>query len=212
MGGATPKQFLAVGGVPILERTVGVFDGMREISDIVVVAPAGFLLRARHLIRKAGFSRVIAVVAGGPERQDSVWLGLQAFPVKPDIVLVHDAVRPFVRADAVKEVIREAGRYGGAVLAVRVTDTVKMGTPAGFVVRTLPRDKLWAVQTPQGFRFEFLLKAHRAARKARFTGTDEASLAERVGIAVRIVEGDSGNTKITTRDDLELAESRLKRG
>ncbi len=210
MGAATPKQFLPVGGVPILERTVGIFERMRGISDIVVVAPAGFLLRARRLIRKAGFSKVIAVVAGGPERQDSVWLGLQAFSRKPDIVLVHDAVRPFVSARAIREVIREAERHGGAALAVRVTDTVKVG--AGFFVRTLQRERLWAVQTPQGFQFELLLKAHRSARKARFSGTDEASLAERVGIPVRIVEGDYRNTKITTREDLKLAELKLKRG
>jgi 2-C-methyl-D-erythritol 4-phosphate cytidylyltransferase len=207
MGAARPKQFLPVGGVPILGRTVGIFEGMRAISDIVVVAPAGYLQRARRLVRK--FSKVIAVVAGGPERQDSVWLGLQAFPRKPDIVLVHDAVRSFVDAGAVRKVIRGAERHGGAALAVRVSDTVKVG--AGFFKRTLPRDKLWAAQTPQGFRYELLLKAHLAARKTRFSGTDEASLAERVGIPVKIVEGDSGNTKITTREDLKLAELRLKR-
>ncbi len=210
IGTATPKQFLSVAGVPIIVRTVGVFDGMRGISDIVVVAPAGFLPRAKRLIRKGDFSKVIAIVAGGPERQESVWLGLQAFPVKPDIVLVHDAVRPFVGARAITRVIREAAYHGGAALAVRVTDTIKVGTE--FFACTLKRDKLWAVQTPQGFRFDLLVKAHLAARKARYTGTDEASLAERIGFPVRIVEGDSGNMKITTRDDLEMAELRLKRG
>jgi len=212
MGAATPKQFLPVGGVAVLERTAGIFEGMRGVSEIVVVAPAGYVQRAKRLIRKAELSKVVAVVAGGAERQDSVWLGLQAFPVKPDIVLVHDAVRPFVSARTIRTVIREAERHGGAVVGVRVTDTIKVGTSKGFYALTLQRDRLWAVQTPQGFRFDLLLRAHQAARKAHFAGTDEASLVERLGIPVRIVEGEYGNTKITTREDLRMAESRLKRG
>jgi 2-C-methyl-D-erythritol 4-phosphate cytidylyltransferase len=210
IGGKTPKQFLSLAGLPVLVRTAGLFNGIRDVSSIVVVVPGDFVGRAKGLLRRAGLEKVIAVVPGGRNRQASVWEGLQAFRSRPDIILVHDAVRPFVRPATVAEIIKEVRRYGAAVVGVRVTDTIKLGNAAGYFVTTLDRRALWAVQTPQGFRFDLLISAHRAARRNRFVGTDEASLVERLGVMVKIVEGDYGNVKITTREDLRVAKMMAK--
>jgi len=183
---------------------------MAEIGAIVVVVPAAHLARTKALITRAGIRKVVAIVPGGKERQSSVRAGLESFPRQPSIVLVHDAVRPFVRRKVVRNVILAARRYDAAVVGVRVTDTIKEADDRGFYARTLARDRLWAVQTPQGFKFDLLLSAHREAAGKKFIGTDEASLVERVGIRVRIVEGDYDNLKITTREDLKIAKFRVK--
>jgi 2-C-methyl-D-erythritol 4-phosphate cytidylyltransferase len=210
IGGKLPKQFLAVGGKTILARTLRIFAGMREVGALVVVVPPGHVSRAARLIAREGIRKVDAVVAGGAVRQSSVRAGLEAFSSAPDIVLIHDAVRPFVRRDVVREVIRKAGEYGGAVVGVRVTDTIKEGNRSGYYTRTLVRESLWAVQTPQGFRYRLLMRAHREAEKSGFLGTDDASLVERLGRRVRIVTGDAGNIKITTPQDLRMAKMRLE--
>ena len=142
--------------------------------------------------------------------QYSVRNGLLCFDREPEIVLVHDAVRPLVAHKEIREVIAQARRHGAAVVGVRVKDTIKI-EKSGFYKKTLRREDLWAVQTPQGFRFEMLMKAHLAAQRSAFLGTDEASLVERLGIPVKIVEGDHRNIKITTEDDLELARLFLRR-
>jgi len=183
---------------------------MKDIDAIVVVAPQAFVARARSMLRKAGISKVVAVIPGGRERQSSVRAGLEAFSKRPEFVLVHDAVRPFIRAGTIRKVIAATKRFGAAVVGVRVTDTIKEGNVKGFYVKTLQRDRLWAVQTPQGFRFSVLLAAQKAASRVGFSGTDEASLLEWRGIPVRIVEGEHDNVKITTKDDLESAKFRLK--
>jgi 2-C-methyl-D-erythritol 4-phosphate cytidylyltransferase len=210
VGGTLPKQFQVVGGETVLARTLRVFAGMREVDAIVVVVPSDHVRRAARLIARERIGKIDAVVAGGVVRQSSVRAGLEAFSSLPDIVLVHDAVRPFVRRDTVREVIRMAGEYGGAVVGVRVTDTIKEGNRSGYYTRTLSRESLWSVQTPQGFRYRLLMRAHREAEKSGFLGTDDASLVERLGRRVKIVEGDPGNTKITTLQDLRMAKMRLE--
>lgn len=208
LGGAIPKQFLSLGGVPVLARTLRVFAGMGEVGAIVVVVPRDEISRAERVIRRGRIRKVVAVVAGGVERQASVRAGLGAFPREPEIVLVHDAVRPFVRREIVRSVIRKAAVGGGALVGVPVTDTITETDRRGFAARTLRREHLRAVQTPQGFRYGLLVRAHRAAERAGFVGTDDASLVQRLGYRVRIVEGDPSNIKITTRLDLERAKKR----
>jgi 2-C-methyl-D-erythritol 4-phosphate cytidylyltransferase len=212
VGGRTPKQFRSLNGIPVLLHTIRRFDRHPEIAQIVVVVPPAYVRRAEHIVRRGGCRRVVGVVAGGDNRQDSVRRGLESFPRPPGIVLVHDAVRPCVSRAVITAVIRGARKYGAAVVGVRVTDTIKVGTPDGFYRETLDRTVLWAVQTPQAFRRNLLERSHAAAVEAAFTGTDEASLAERIGIRVRIVEGEYGNLKITTSDDFKLAKMNLKRG
>jgi 2-C-methyl-D-erythritol 4-phosphate cytidylyltransferase len=208
MGADTPKQFLSLGGVPILERTIAAFHSLREVREIVLVVPAGYISRTGALVRRAGFTKVGDVVEGGKERQASVFNGLKSCSFRTGVILVHDAVRPLVGRRAIMSVVRAASRYGAAVVGVPVRDTIKVGSQRrpGFYARTLRRDELWAVQTPQGFRFPLLWEAHRRACSSGFVGTDDASLVERMGTPVRIVRGTETNIKITSPDDRKLAE------
>jgi 2-C-methyl-D-erythritol 4-phosphate cytidylyltransferase len=206
MGSPTPKQFLPLAEKSILAHTISVFDGLSEVKEIVVVAPRAYVERTRTLIRRSRFRKVSAVVSGGSWRQDSVRNGLHACLNKNGVVLVHDAVRPFVDRNTILAVARAAQRYGAAVVGVKARDTIKVeGRRRGFFSRTLDRRTLWAVQTPQGFRFDLLWQAYESARRSKFVGTDEASLVERLGKRVRIVPGPERNLKITTSADLRLA-------
>lgn len=211
LGSRLPKQFLPLAGVPILQRTVEVFASLRSVDEIVITSPNVHVARVRNILARSGIKKIVSIVPGGKERQDSVWNGLHGFIFKPDIVLVHDAVRPLVGQGVVKEVIASAARFGAAVVGVRVQDTIKVEEKKGFYARTLDRNKLWAVQTPQGFKLDILMKAHRVARRTGFGGTDEASLVERLNVPVRIVEGDRMNIKITTPVDLRFAEIWVKK-
>ena len=207
MGVGTPKQFLSLGGVPVLERTIAAFHSLKAVREIVLVVPAGCVPRTRALVRRAGFRKVAHVVEGGEERQSSVFNGLKSCSFRSGVVLVHDAVRPLVGRRTIMSVIRAAVRYGAAVAGMPVKDTIKIESQKhpGFYARTLPREELWAVQTPQGFMFPLLWEAHRKVRSSGFIGTDDASLVERMGTPVRIVRGTESNIKITTPDDRKLA-------
>ncbi len=182
------------------------------VGEIVVVVPESERERTGRIVRLGRYSKVSAVVAGGKERQDSVWAGLSAFRRVPAVVLVHDGVRPFVGREVITGVIRGAARYRAAVVGTPVKDTVKLEGRPGFSTSTLSREKLWAVQTPQGFRYHLLVRAHALARKAGYLGTDEASLVERMGVPVRIIRGNERNLKITTRTDLEIARMFRRQG
>jgi 2-C-methyl-D-erythritol 4-phosphate cytidylyltransferase len=212
MGGRLPKQFHRLGRMTILERSIRAFHGVRGVREIVLVVPARFIKMARALVAAKKLRKVRSVVAGGEERQDSVRLGLAACAPGTEIVLVHDAVRPLVSRKTILAVVAAAELHGAAVPGVRVKDTIKSEgeSQPGFYVRTLAREGLWGVQTPQGFRYALLRDAHEEARKGGFRGTDDASLVERLGIPVRIVEGSEGNIKITTPADLKLALFLLK--
>ena len=211
MKGRVPKQFLLLNRRPIITATVALMESLAFIHEIVLVVPSQFVRKVESLVRRGRFRKVSGVISGGSSRQESVWNGLHAFEQRPDIVLVHDAVRPLVSQRVVRKVLEEASGHGGAVVGTRVKDTIKVEGEPGFYAETLDRSKLWVVQTPQGFSFDLLLKAHEAARASGFCGTDEASLVERMGVAVKIVEGDWRNIKITTREDLELAKLLCRR-
>ena len=210
MGGSTPKQFLKVDGVPIIALTVRAFERVRAVSQIIVVVPPGYAASTDRLLRRAGCGKVTAVVEGGKERQDSVRTGLTMITGDPHIVLIHDAVRPFITRKVIEDVIRESATHGAAVVGVRVKDTIKREGTKGFYKDTLPRHVLWAVQTPQGFTRHLIEQAHARALRDGFVGTDDAMLVERMRRPVRIVEGDYGNAKITTREDLLSARLRVK--
>jgi 2-C-methyl-D-erythritol 4-phosphate cytidylyltransferase len=210
MGGSTPKQFLKVGGLPIIAITIRAFERVRAVSQIIVVVPPGYAASTHRLLSRAGCKKVTAVVEGGRERQDSVRTGLAMITGDPAVVLVHDAVRPFISRRVIEEVIAGAVAHGAAVVGVRVKDTIKREGKKGFYKDTLPRHLLWAVQTPQGFRRHLIEKAHTKALKDGFIGTDDAMLVERLRLPVLIVEGDYGNAKITTREDLLSARLRVQ--
>ncbi len=204
MGRPGPKALMPLGGSSILARAVRAFTAHPRIGPVVVVVASPEEARATL----GGLLSRLTLVRGGPERQDSVRLGLEALR-EPSIVLVHDAARPLVEARLIDAIIDGAARYGAAVPAIAPSDTVKRVGNASVVEETLPRDRLRLVQTPQGFRFDLLLAAHQRAARERFLGTDDAQLVERAGGEVRVVEGSPRNIKITAPSDLILAEALL---
>ena len=204
MGGSAPKQFLLLGGTPLLVRTLATLGKSRVIGGIVVVAPPAAAERTCRVLSRHRLRRVLAVIPGGRERQESVWLGLQAVPSTTDLVLVHDGVRPFITAALVREVVEAAGQFGAAACGLPIRETVKRARE-GFVEETVNREGLWLVQTPQAFRRTLFWEAHEKARRDGFLGTDDAVLVERLGVPVRMVTGLVENIKITTPGDLARA-------
>lgn len=201
-----PKQFAYLRGKPVLEWTLETFEAHPEVDAIVLVLPDDQSLKHYRL----RYPKVLDCVAGGEKRQDSVWQGFRLLAAKepPEVVLVHDGARPLVRAGLISRIIAVAGVDGAAVPVLPIEDTIKE-VREGRVARTVERTFLARAQTPQGFRFEVLKKALEAARRDRFYGTDEAALAERLGLAVTTVEGDPRNIKITMPVDMSIAEALL---
>ena len=212
MGAAINKQYLQLDGLPIVARTISVFEDSPLIEAIYLVIPADEIPYCReHVVAACGFRKVVEIVPGGRERQNSVMNGLNAMRknvADDDVVLIHDGVRPLITPQLLRESIEAARNNDGALVAVPAKDTIKTVLD-GIIIETPPREMLWQAQTPQSFRFATIYAAHRAAEQEGFMGTDDASLVERRGGVVRIVRGDYRNIKITTPEDLVLAEAFL---
>lgn len=210
MNSTTPKQFLTLSGEPILLHTLKIFEHHEEITEIVVVANVESQSFVIELLTKNKIQKVKNVVVGGKERQDSVYQGVLA--TTTDMVLIHDAVRPFVSANALSRLIG-AMREGlsAATLAVPVKDTIKRVSKYSVVQETLERDDLWSIQTPQAFTKSLLLAAHQNAFDKNIVATDDAMLIEMLGEKVYVVEGEYTNIKITTPDDILIGETILAR-
>ena len=204
------KQFFELHGTPILIHTLRKFANHGQVDEIVVALrkneTAGFLKQAEQ----EAFKKPVRVVEGGEHRQDSVANALAALNASPDdIVLVHDAVRPFVADETITGVIEAVIKYGSAIAGIPAVDTVKQvdrTADGAVVIATVPRERMVMAQTPQGFRFGLLKEAFDETKTDGFLGTDEASLIERGGGTVHVVMGSPRNMKITTPGDLELAE------
>lgn len=210
--GAVEKQFLRLGGRPILAHSTIAMAAAPEISSLVLVVPRGREESVgRDVVASLGLAKVAAVVAGGSTRAESVRLGLAAVPASIDWVLVHDAVRPFATAALAARVLAAAAATGAAIPAVRIADTVKRvgPEPVAIVRETIDRSELRAVQTPQAFGQRTLVDALALAERESIDASDCASLVERNGGAVAVVEGERWNIKITTPEDLALAEAIL---
>jgi 2-C-methyl-D-erythritol 4-phosphate cytidylyltransferase len=206
MGGGVRKQYMEVGGEPILLRAVRAFVEHPDVGSVVVVLPPEDAASPPAWLLDLG----VTIVAGGEERGDSVWNGLLATPEDAEAVLVHDGARPFVTADVIGRVL-EAARSGAALAALPVTDTLKEVAADGTVVATPDRARFWQAQTPQGFPRAVILEAHRRARAEGVRATDDAALCERYGIPVRVVEGAADNLKVTRPADLAVAEALARR-
>lgn len=205
MAGVTLKQFLPVLGRPMLAHTIQKFEDCEAVDSIVIVVPPGELDYCRQeIVVKFGFKKVIACVRGGETRQDSVYNGLEA--TTEEIVCVHDGVRPGVTCRLIAECIEAARVSGAAIAAVPARDTMKR-VSEGEIVATLDRRELWEAQTPQVFRSELLKKAFLKAREDGYSGTDESSLVERMGVRVRVVMGSPSNLKVTTFEDLVIVQT-----
>ncbi len=206
----TPKQYLTLGGKPILANTLAIFEKLPEITEITVVAqPAGLDFCQNQVITPFGFKKVLRLVPGGKERQDSVYNALKVLHRQNDwdLILVHDGVRPFVTPDEVRRVIRAAGEHGAAILALPAQDTVKKVNREGRIQKTLNRQDIWLAQTPQAFQADIIWRAFVEAYGREFYGTDEASLVEALGVPVMVEPGSPFNIKVTTPEDLVMAEA-----
>lgn len=210
VGAGLPKQFLPLRGVPVLVRAVRPFQASPLIDEVVVVVPAETVEQVRRLLRQHGLSKVTAAVEGGPTRQESVRRGLAALGAS-DLVVVHDGARPLVQQSIIARVVEAAREDGAATAALPATETIKVVDRTGRVDATLDRERVWIVQTPQAFRTAWLVDAHERAPQDGANATDDAGLVERAGYPVRVVLGSPENLKITTGDDLSLAEALLDR-
>lgn len=212
MGASINKQYLQLNGMPIVARTISVFERSPLIDAIYLVIPAEEIPYCReHVVEACGFCKVTAIIPGGRERQNSVMNGLRAMRehiADDDVVLIHDGVRPLITENLLREAINTARLYDGALVAVPAKDTIKT-VADGIVTGTPDRETIWQAQTPQAFRFGVIYAAHQAAETDQFMSTDDSSLVERSGGRVCIVRGDYRNIKITTPEDLILAESFL---
>jgi 2-C-methyl-D-erythritol 4-phosphate cytidylyltransferase len=227
MGAPAAKAFLPLAGRPLAVYALRTLSAVPEIISIVLVVGADCTAHAAELLAAHGpWPHPVRVASGGAERQDSVAAGLAAVDEGADLVLVHDAARPFVSHRCIERCIAAAADAGAAIAAVPVHDTVKLVadasvtgagvtdasvTDASVIERTLDRRRLWLAQTPQVFRTALLRRAYEQARRDGYTATDDAALVERLGVPVRVVEGDPDNRKLTTPDDLQWAEWYVQR-
>jgi len=210
MNDAVRKQYLMIGDRPIIAHTLLAFDICDRIDEIVVVIPKDDVDYCnKTLIAPLGLKKKTHLVFGGVERQDSVYNGLLALDQKTYTVVIHDGVRPFVQSQEIAACIDGAEESGACILGLPVSDSLKRVGESGRIDKTLIRNNIWRAQTPQVFRYELIRNAHETARKDRFSATDDALLVERLGIDVKIISGSKNNIKITTRQDLALAQAIL---
>jgi 2-C-methyl-D-erythritol 4-phosphate cytidylyltransferase len=207
---AAPKQFLAIGGVPILIHSLRAFLAIERVKAVFVAVRSSEIDRVRSQVREFGLDARVQVVEGGDSRQQSVARALAALPAQADdVVLVHDAVRPLIDLATIERTIDAVLEQGAAIVGMPAVDTIKQveRTAHGAIISsTIPRERVVYAQTPQGARFSLLQRAFDEAAADEFVGTDEASLLERAGVQVAVVPGSARNFKITQPGDLELAE------
>ena len=212
------KQFLPLGDKPVYLHSVASLADLQEINAVFIVTGRDYIHTVEQDIERFRIGKVAQVVAGGKERQDSVWNGLLALPPETDIVLVHDGVRPFPPVAETREAIRIAQKHGAAILAQPSTDTIKISPAEApsknsypVVEQTIERSRVWRAQTPQVFRFSLLMTAYEHVRKQNITVTDEAQAVELIKNPVYIIPSSPDNIKITTPTDLAMAYTFLGR-
>ena len=210
MGSATTKQMMEISGMPIVARTIAVFESVDKIKDIVIVAKAEEIGIYSEFIKKYNFKKIRRVVKGGDTRQQSVLNGFRAIDDKCDFVAIHDAARCLVTKDNIEKVLDQAQRYDAASAACPVKDTIKITDKKGFVVSTPDRALTWAAQTPQIFKADLYRAAAFYALKQGYEATDDNALAEWLGARVKMVDCGYENIKITTPEDIGIAETLLK--
>lgn len=204
MGGDTPKQFLSLEGVPIFVHTLRKFTASDAIDEVYLALRSEDMDRARRDIDREHFAKPVRVVAGGASRQETVARALAVLPGTTEIVVVHDAVRPFVETETIRRVVEAARTEGAAILGIPSVDTIKQ-VERQTILGTIPRERIVLAQTPQAFRHSIIKEAFARAAADGFAGTDESSLVERMGQTVVVLMGSDRNIKITKPSDLPLA-------
>lgn len=207
MGGDVPKQFVQIGGIPVIVRTLLKFEACPDIDEIIVIVRDGDFEIVDRLSDEYKITKLTHIVKGGTTRQASVLNGINAALGK--FVFIHDAARPFVTPQQISEVVNKTHRFGAAALGVPVKDTLKTVKNDGMISETVDRENKYLIQTPQGFEIEMIRKAHKDAEKNGVSVTDDCALAELSGASVKVVEGLSLNIKLTTPEDIVLAEGIL---
>lgn len=207
MNSKIAKQFIEIKNKPVVAYSIEKFENTESVSEIVIVTGKNDIdFIKNNIIKKYNYKKVKAVVEGGAERQNSVYNGLKLVDKKTDIVLIHDGVRPFVKIEEIESLIKETMVFKACVLGVKVKDTIKLCDENGFVKDTPRRELLWSAQTPQSFTYELIMEAHKKAVSEGFLGTDDSMLVERMGQKIKMLEGSYENIKITTPEDLLIAE------
>lgn len=210
MGAATRKQYLSLAGDPILYHTLRAFEACEAVTAITLVTPTDEIdWVAANILAPLGLKTPVTLCPGGHERQDSVRLGLAAVADHHRLVAIHDGVRPLIQPGLIDACLIAAAEHGAALLAVPVADTLKLATGGLTVGKTVPREGVWMAQTPQAFDLQLIREAHRKALEAGVHGTDDAALVERLNLPVHLVAGSRRNIKVTTPEDLLLAEAFL---
>lgn len=208
MNASVRKQYLDLGGLPILAHTLRLFNACETVTDIVLAVPEHDFDYCREaILSPLEPKKPVALVCGGNTRQESVFNGLKALGNKTCIVAIHDGVRPFVEPHQIEMCVGVARKTGACILGIPVFETMKRVSDSGVILETLARDGAWLAQTPQAFDCALIFGAHEKALRDGFTGTDDASLLERLGRNVAVVRGSRRNIKITDPEDLRLAKS-----
>jgi 2-C-methyl-D-erythritol 4-phosphate cytidylyltransferase len=211
MGGRVSKQFLEVEDRPLLAYTLDKFQGHALIEEIIVVTQEEDIDYCwQKIIYRYNFTKVNKIVSGGKERQDSVYQGLLALPDDTEWVVIHDGVRPLISMSVITNALTKAQEKGAAIVGVPAKDTIKVVKHDFMVQETPPRKVLWQIQTPQVFKKELIVKAYQQAVKLGWQATDDASLVEKLGASVFVVQGDYNNLKITTPEDLVYFKEMLR--
>jgi 2-C-methyl-D-erythritol 4-phosphate cytidylyltransferase len=210
MNSSVKKPFMQLCGKPLITYCLDVLEKSKLIDSIVLVINKQDIGYVKdNIVEKFGYMKIIKIAEGGSTRQESVYNGLMGCP-DPDVVLIHDAARPFLENDLIKRSIEDARDFGASAAGIPVTNTVKIADKHDFVQETLDRHRAWEIQTPQTFRAGLFLEACRSAREKGIVRTDDAGLVEELGLKVRITRGNENNIKITTRKDIFIAEQILK--
>lgn len=204
LGLSTPKAFIRIGSATLIAFTLRTMRTISAIEEVVITVPAGMERAARAEVERAALEVPVKITAGGVERQDSVRIALALTSAEAELVIVHDAARPFATAAMFESCLEAAARAGGAIVAMPLADTLKR-VQDRTISSTVARAGLWQAQTPQCFRRAVLIEAHQRALRDHLAATDDADLVERLGVMVEVVEGSPFNLKITTPDDLRLA-------
>ena len=204
------KQFLEILGKPIIFMTASVFEDCQAIDDIIIVVGRDDIELTKSILKD--FKKIKDVVAGGEERQDSVLSGIEAIVPESDddIVVIHDGARPLITKELISSAVTEAKVSKAVVVGVPSKDTIKTVSPENIIMETLDRGSIWLVQTPQAFHFSVIKQAYERAQKIKYRATDDSKLVERLGISVKMIMGSYENIKITTKEDLSIAEAILK--
>ncbi len=210
MGAPTNKQFLLLDDKPILVNTLEIFEECRAIHDIyLVVNQKDLPILQEDILEHYKFTKISKIVIGGRLRQDSVRNGLEAIDCKCDVVVIHDGARPFVTPSFIEKTVSLMEIYDAIIPAIPVKETIKVVSKEGFVQKTLERNSLWSVQTPQTFKYDLIIKAYRDGMEKKLFGYDDSTFIEYLGKKVKVIEGSPFNIKITTPEDLIIAKGLL---